>query len=100
LGEILRGKNGKIRRNGKTGRETLGWAGKRDGTGMPNRETGRDGKQEVDFTSLMLHPRKNLNFLLWFPRIKKIMGSEGVIMGLIMGDEVSEPCSACHNKKL
>ncbi len=31
---------------------------------------------------------------------EKIMGSEGVIMGSIMGDEVSEPCSACHNKKL
>jgi hypothetical protein len=39
LGEILRGENGKIRRNGKTGREMLGWAGK------------RDGKREMDFTS-------------------------------------------------
>jgi hypothetical protein len=32
--------------------------------------------------------------------VKKIMGSEGVIMGSIMGDEVSERSSACHKKKL
>jgi hypothetical protein len=27
-------------------------------------------------------------------------GSEGVFMGLIMGDEISEHSSACHKKKL
>jgi hypothetical protein len=29
---------------------------------------------------------------------EKIMGSEGVFVGLIMGDEVSEHSSACHKK--
>jgi hypothetical protein len=29
---------------------------------------------------------------------EKIMGSEGVFMGLIMGDEISEHSSACHKK--
>jgi hypothetical protein len=29
---------------------------------------------------------------------EKIMGSEGVFMGLIMGDEISEHPSACHKK--
>jgi hypothetical protein len=29
---------------------------------------------------------------------EKIMGSEGVFMGSIMGDEISEHSSACHKK--
>jgi hypothetical protein len=30
---------------------------------------------------------------------EKIMGSEGVLMGLIMSNEISEHSSACHKKK-
>jgi hypothetical protein len=31
--------------------------------------------------------------------VKKNMGSEGVLMGSIMGDEISEHSSACHKKE-
>jgi hypothetical protein len=31
---------------------------------------------------------------------EKIMGSDGVFMGSIMGDEISEHSSACHKKKV
>jgi hypothetical protein len=31
---------------------------------------------------------------------EKIMGSEGVFIGSIMGDEISEHSSACHKKKV
>jgi hypothetical protein len=31
---------------------------------------------------------------------EKIKGSEGVFMGWIMGDEISEHSSACHKKNV
>jgi hypothetical protein len=36
LGHIFRGKSGKTGLDGKTGQETPGLMGKRDGTGTPN----------------------------------------------------------------
>jgi hypothetical protein len=48
----------------------------------------------------MLHPHKIWQLFFMGTQREKIMGLEGVFMGSIMGDEISEHSSACHEKKL
>jgi hypothetical protein len=48
----------------------------------------------------MLHPYKILQLFFMGTQREKNMGSEGVFMGSIMGDEISGHSSACHKKKL
>jgi hypothetical protein len=46
--------------------------------------------------TLMLHPHKISQKFFMGTQREKIMGSEGVFMSSIMGDEISAHSSACH----
>jgi hypothetical protein len=50
--------------------------------------------------TLMLHPHNILNELIMGLQREKIMRSEGVFIGSIMGDEGSEQSGAWHKKTL